>query len=131
MHDILDHRVSMLRSIGKTGEHQHGRVGIVAQLCLFVGGYYVTRTTHDVVMAYWLGWCKGNFLSCLSWHRLRHQLAKPSLPQVPPSQVLPTIKAIFLMRKSSDSFLAIDGIVNIFGSLGIDQPVEFVAGAEF
>src|SRR5579863_5100112 len=48
--NILDHGVSMLRPTRQAGQHKQRRVGEVAWarvVCL----YYVSRTTHDVVVA--------------------------------------------------------------------------------
>src|SRR5271157_3466941 len=49
--DVFDHRVSMFRSTGKAGQHQQGRVGIMSRSRTILGVYYVSRTTHDVVLA--------------------------------------------------------------------------------
>src|SRR5580698_8318229 len=49
--DVFDHRVSVLRTTGEAGQHQHWRVGIVARALTFLSIYYVARTTHDVVIA--------------------------------------------------------------------------------
>lgn len=50
-HNVFDHRVSVLRSIGEAGEHKHRRVRIVSQSRPLFGSYYALRTTHDVVIA--------------------------------------------------------------------------------
>jgi hypothetical protein len=54
---VLDHCVAVLRSTGQARQYQYWRVGIVAQLiirCI----YYVSRTTHYVVIAYSIASCK-------------------------------------------------------------------------
>ncbi len=49
--NVFDHRVSMLRSTGETGEHKQWRVRIVPHFRVTFGRYYASRTTHNVVIA--------------------------------------------------------------------------------
>jgi len=43
--------MSVLRSIGQAGKHQQWRVRIVPHASVVFGFYYVSRTTHNVVIA--------------------------------------------------------------------------------
>jgi len=49
--NVLDHCVPVLRSTGEAGQHKQGRVRIVRRSIAIFGYYYVSRTTHDVVIA--------------------------------------------------------------------------------
>jgi hypothetical protein len=62
-HNVFDHRVSVLRSIGEAGEHKHRRVRIVSQSRPLFGSYYALRTTHDVVIAQLNPLLQGNYLA--------------------------------------------------------------------
>ena len=47
-YDLITH---VQKLPGEAGENEQGRVGIVAHFGGVVGFYYVSRTTHDVVIA--------------------------------------------------------------------------------
>ena len=59
--DVFDHRVSVLRSTGKAGKHKQRRVGIVPRSRAIFRNYYVSRTTHDVVIAQLAFLLQGNY----------------------------------------------------------------------
>jgi hypothetical protein len=48
----------MLRSAGEAGKDKKWRVGIVPQFCATFGQYYVSRTSHNVVIAQRTPGCK-------------------------------------------------------------------------
>jgi hypothetical protein len=50
--------VSVLWSIGEAGKHEQRRVRVVHHSRAFFGLYYVSRTTHDVVIAQLSSRCK-------------------------------------------------------------------------
>jgi hypothetical protein len=49
--NVLNHGVAVLRSLGQAGKHKQWRVRIVPHSLVIFGGYYASRTTHDVVIA--------------------------------------------------------------------------------
>jgi hypothetical protein len=49
--NVFDHRVAMLRSIREAGKHKEGRVGIMPRFRALFDVYYVSRTTHNVVIS--------------------------------------------------------------------------------
>jgi hypothetical protein len=49
--NVFDHRVPMLRPISQASQHQQRRIGIVPHSRVVLGFYYVSRTTHNVVIA--------------------------------------------------------------------------------
>lgn len=59
--NVFDHGVSMLWAAGKAGQHKQRRVGIVPQLCVFIGFCYASHTTHYVVIAQPGICCKKNY----------------------------------------------------------------------
>ena len=49
LHDIFDHGVPMLGSIGEAGQHQQRRVRVVTEIGILVRAYYVPSTSCHVV----------------------------------------------------------------------------------
>jgi hypothetical protein len=92
--NVFDHRVPVLRSSGKAGKHQQRWVRVVADSRRSLSFYYVTRTTHDVVIAQVAHSCK-EFLEVVrqplfrGHKRLRHAVRASACGIVQPLPVLP------------------------------------------
>ena len=62
--NVLNHGVSVLRSAGQTGKDKQRRVRIVPEPWVVFGRYYVSRTTHNVVIAQTDFLLQGNSMGC-------------------------------------------------------------------